>query len=149
MIPNQIWQLDIFILQKYSKHNKGFKNIICAIDVFTRKVYAVPIKTKNIDDCTTGLNEIITQAGVSPVTIMSDNDSSFKGNVFQKLLSKYNIIHYMNIVGDHHALGIIDRITRTLKSIITKLFLRNKNNNWVDYLDKIINIYNNSLHLII
>ena len=28
MIPNQIWQLDIFILQKYAKHNKGFKNII-------------------------------------------------------------------------------------------------------------------------
>ena len=52
----------------------------------------------------------------------------------------------MNIVGDHHALGIIDRITRTLKSIITKLFLRNKNNNWIDYLDKIISIYNNSPH---
>ena len=79
MIPNQIWQLDIFIMQKYAKHNHGYSDILCALDVFTRKVYAVPIKTKDIDDCTTGLSTIIKEAGVSPVTIMSDNDSSFKG----------------------------------------------------------------------
>ena len=77
---------------------------------------------------------------------MSDNDSSFKGEQFQSLLRKYNIAHDMNIVGDHHALGIVDRFARTIKTVFTKIFLRNKKNNRVDYLDKVVDQYNSSPH---
>ena len=146
MFANQIWQIDIFILQKYVKANHGYRDILCAIDVFTRKVYCVPMKTKDIDDCTMGLNKIFKIAGLTPKTIMSDNDSSFKGGIFQKLLKRYDIDHDMNIVGDHHALGVVDRFARTLKSILTKIFLRNEKNNWYDYLEKVIDRYNNTPH---
>ena len=146
MIPNQIWQIDIFILQKYVKFNHGYRDILCAIDVFTRKVYCVPMKGKDIDDCTMGLNQIIKKAGLTPLTIMSDNDSSFMGGKFQKLLSKYNINHEINIVGDHNALGIVDRFDRTLKTVLTKIFLRSGKNNWYDHLDKVISTYNNTQH---
>ena len=146
MFANQIWQIDIFILQKYVKVNHGYRDILCAVDVFTRKSYCVPMKTKDIDDCTMALSKIFKIAGLTPKTIMSDNDSSFKGEKFQKLLKTYEVDHDMNIVGDHHALAIVDRFARTLKSILTKIFLRNKKNNWYDYLEKVINTYNNSPH---
>ena len=146
MFANQIWQIDIFILQKYVKYNHGYRDILCAIDVFTRKAYCVAMKNKDIDDCTMGLNTIIKKAGSTPMTIMSDNDASFKGGKFQKLLNKYKIAHDMNIVGDHHALGIVDRFARTLKTILTKTWLRNNKNNWVDYFEKIIDRYNDTPH---
>ena len=77
---------------------------------------------------------------------MSDNESSFKGGKFQKLLSKYNIFHDVNIVDDHHVLGIVDRFARTIKTIFTKIFLRSKTKNWVDSLNKVVDRYNESPH---
>ena len=146
MCPHQIWQIDIFILQKFVKHNRGFRDIFCAIDVFTRKVYCIAMKTKDIDDCTLALESIIKKSGVKPMTIMSDNDSSFKGDKFQALLKKHEIAHDMNIVGDHNALGIVDRFARTIKTVFTKLFIRTKKTNWIDSLDRIVDRYNELPH---
>lgn len=146
MCPHQIWQIDLFILQKFVKQNKGYRNIFCVIDVFTRKVYCVAMKTKDISDCTNALESIIKKSGVKPMTIMSDNDSSFKGGLFQALLKKHEIAHDMNIVGDHNALGIVDRFARTIKTIFTKIFIRTKKTNWIDSLDKIVDRYNEMPH---
>ena len=41
-----IAQMDIFDLSKYVGSNKNYKYILVLIDVFTRKVYARPIKKK-------------------------------------------------------------------------------------------------------
>ena len=41
---NEIWNIDIFDLSKYDKYNKGYKYIFCAIDIFTRKAFCVPMK---------------------------------------------------------------------------------------------------------
>ena len=49
-------------------------------------------------------------------------------------------------VGDHHSLGIIDRFALTLKRILTKQREINKSSNWIDTLDKVIKIYNNTEH---
>ena len=146
MSPNQIWQIDLFILQKFVKQNRGYRNIFCVIDVFSRKVYCVAMKTKDIEDCTYALDSIIKKSGVKPMSIMSDNDSSFKGGLFQALLKKHEISHDMNIVGDHNALGIVDRFARTIKTVLTKLFIRTKKTNWIDTLDKIVDRYNEMPH---
>src|SRR5436189_261870 len=39
LFKNEMWQLDIFVLQKYIKHNKGYAYILTAVDVFTRQAY--------------------------------------------------------------------------------------------------------------
>ena len=52
---NQLWQLDIFILQKYKKNNKGYGYLLCAIDVFTRKVYIDAMKNKDNEDVRTNI----------------------------------------------------------------------------------------------
>lgn len=143
---NEIWLLDIYILQKYVKDNKGYNNILACMDVFTRKAYCVSMKTKNIDDVYDAFKGIIKAAGDTPQKLISDSDSSFNGGKFQALLDKYSIIHDTVPIGDHFSLGIIDRFARTFKTKLTKIFLRNKKNNWIDYLDKIIDLYNNTPH---
>jgi hypothetical protein len=49
-------------------------------------------------------------------------------------------------IGDHHSLGIVDRFARTLKSKLTKIFIARNNTNWVDFIDKVVEKYNNSPH---
>ena len=75
-----------------------------------------------------------------PHVISTDNDTAYTGADFQLVCKKFNIIHQTNVKDDHHALGIIDRFARTTKMIFSTMFLRNKNNNWVDKLDKNIDI---------
>jgi len=77
---------------------------------------------------------------------MSDNDSTFINKSFQEILEKNKILHQPNIIDDHHALGLIDRFARTLKMILTRLFLQTKSTNWIDYIEQIIKNYNNNGH---
>ena len=48
---DEIWQMDIFVLQKYEKQNKGYGYILAVVDIFTRKAFVEPIKNKNSEDC--------------------------------------------------------------------------------------------------
>ena len=142
---NQTWQVDIFFMTKYKKQNNGFSYILCAVDVFTRKAYAVGMKSKNADDCISAFKSIVSTAGV-PFVITTDTDSTLTGNLFQEYLSNNNIAHNVVILNDHQSLGIIDRFARTLKSILNAYFIRNDDTNWIKILDKVIKQYNNTPH---
>jgi transposase InsO family protein len=140
---NQEWQMDIFILQKYVKFNKGYRDILCCIDVFSRKVYCVAMKNKGIDDVTDALTTIFKTD--IPQKITSDSDSSFLGRKLQTLLKKHQVIHQTVAIGDHHSLGIVDRFARVIKSKFVKIILKN-NGIWYTYLDRVIDQYNDKPH---
>ena len=143
---NEIWQIDIYDLSRYDKSNKGFNYMFAVVDVFSRFAYIVPLKNKDIDSTTKALEEILSYNKSSPDLVMSDNDSSFLGDKFQKLLVKYNIHHDANAIGDHNALGIVDNFAKRIKRILTAQFLHTQNKNWIDNIQKIIRTYNISPH---
>ena len=140
---NEIWQIDIFVLQKYEKQNKGFGYIFAVIDIFTRKAFVEPLKNKSSEDCSIALQNIIKING-SPKVIMSDNDKAYEGKEFNNILNKYDIIINENVIGDHNALGIIDRFARTFKTILSHKFINEQNHHWINDIQEIINIYNDS-----
>ena len=143
--PDQLWQLDIFILQKYVKYNKGYRDMLCAVDVFTRRAYVVLVKDKNLESVMQAIKMMFKLYGV-PYNIMSDIDSTFTCHEFQKLMKEKEITHDMVPVGDHKSLGIVDRFARTLKTKLTKIFIARKETNWIDYIDKVVEKYNNTEH---
>ena len=49
-------------------------------------------------------------------------------------------------MGDHHALGIIDNFSKRLNFIFSKKFKKHKNTRWINKLDGVIKIYNNTAH---
>jgi len=138
-------QMDIYDISKYSKTNKNYKYLLVMIDVFTRQVFLRPLKNKNIDDVISNINDIFTD--YLPRSISSDSDSTFMSKQVQELFDKNNIYHDVVIArDDHRALGIIDRFALTIKTTLSKLFLRNDNTNWIDYITKIVDKYNNTPH---
>ena len=141
---NQLWQLDIFVLKKYSKYNEGYGYILCAIDVFTRKVYCEKMKNKDNNDVLRSMKLILEEVDENPHIIMSDSDSTFLSKKFQTLIQNNNITHDTVVINDHHSLGIVDRFARTLKKRLTKI-IENKNN-WIDYYKAIVKQYNNRGH---
>lgn len=141
--PNEIWQMDLLDYQKYSKQNKGFKYIFIAVDIFTRQARAEPIKAKTAENTAVVMAKIL--GDVKPKVIDSDDGAEWKGQ-FKQLLQQNDIIHIVNDFGDHNSLGIIDRFSRTLKTMIAKYMTGEETKKWVDILQKLIKLYNNSPH---
>ena len=95
------------------------------IDIFTRKLWARPTKTKTAGDVLMALMDILKDAGL-PKRLDSDNGNEFKGVVAQYLKDN-GVIQRMNEIGDHSVLGVVDRVSRTIKSIIYKHFTYSDN----------------------
>lgn len=138
-------QMDIYDLSKYKNYNKGYKYILTVIDVFTRKVFIEPMKNKNSIDVIAALNKILQD--YKPYVLTTDTDKAFISEDTQAELIKNNIIHNTIIArDDHKALSIIDRFARTLKTILSKMYIINKKTNWYDYIYDIVDKYNNTPH---
>ena len=43
---DNIWGVDLADMQSLSKYNKGFKYLLCAIDLFSKYAWVIPIKDK-------------------------------------------------------------------------------------------------------
>ncbi len=66
---NHQWQVDLIDLSKYSRWNAGYKYLLCAIDVFSRKSFVVAMKRKS--DTTDAMKLILDVQ--KPILIQSDN----------------------------------------------------------------------------
>ena len=134
-------QIDLCFMDKFGQQNGGYKYILLCIDVFSRYAWAVPLKSKGTEDVLEAFKTI-----PKPACVMSDNGSEFLNRSFTNYLLDENIAQQTAIVGDHHALGIIDRFTLTLKNMIYKMFIANDNVKWKDQLSELINAYNHTPH---
>lgn len=139
------WQIDLLDMQKFSTKNKNNNWILISVDIFTRKAYAQPIKSKKPDDVLLGLSKIITQANDTPLIISSDNGKEFMGSL-GRFLDKSKIIHRTADVGDHNKLGIIDRFSKTIKNMLFKYFTETGKGEWISMLPVFIKSYNEMEH---
>ena len=46
---DNIWDVDLADMQSLSKYNKGNKYLLCAIDLFSKYAWVVPLKDKKRD----------------------------------------------------------------------------------------------------
>jgi hypothetical protein len=77
-------EMDIFVLDKYSKQNKGHGYIFAVVDVLSWKAYAYPMKHKALEDTTAALKRFFNEPDVKKYktgfrVIVSDSDFAFLG----------------------------------------------------------------------
>ena len=143
--PNNQWQIDLLDYYKYSSANKGIKYILICVDIFTRKAYAEGIKLKTPEVCSEAFEKILKRAGNKPDSVYHDKGNEFKGK-FDKLCESKHITSIQNDLGDHQALGIIDRFSRTLKSMIQRYLVANNTTKYIQELQDFVSLYNDTPH---
>jgi transposase InsO family protein len=144
--PDQIWQLDLLDMHNYGQQNKGNKWILLGIDVFTRRAFALPMKNKTSEEVLSAFKRIIQEQERQPEKLITDNGSEFINKDFQNFLREKQILHETNEPQYHPTLGMIDRLSRTIKEKIYKTFTNNNTTDWVDSLDNIMDSYNSAPH---
>ena len=81
-------------MQSLSKKNKYIKHLLCAIDLYSKYGFVVPLKDKKGISVTNGFNKIIKQSKRKPNKIWVDQGSEFYNNNFKKWLSDNNICFF-------------------------------------------------------
>ena len=58
---DNIWGVDLADMQSLSKYNKGIKYLLCAIDLFSKYAWVVPIKDKKGTSIVNAFQKIISE----------------------------------------------------------------------------------------
>lgn len=138
-----LYQIDLADYQNIAKFNKGYKYILVVINCFSKFLMTKPLKSKSTREVSDAMRSILDEYG--PVkNVQSDQGLEFFGSHFQKLMKEFNINHY-------HTYSVIkcsmvERVIRTLKSKLQKLFHMTGTYNWVDKLKEVTNEYNTTKH---
>ena len=80
-------------MQSLNKYNKGIKHLLCAIDLFSKYAWVVPLKDKRGISIVNAFQKIISK-GRKPNKIWVDQGSEFYNNSFKDFLKINNIEIY-------------------------------------------------------
>ena len=80
-------------MQSLSKYNKGIKYLLCAIDLFSKYVWVVPLKDKKGASIVSAFQKTISE-GRKPNKVWVDQGSEFYNNSFKGFLKINNFEMY-------------------------------------------------------
>ena len=83
---DNIWGVDLADMQSLSRKNKGIKYLLCAIDLYSKYAFVIPLKDKKGISIANAFNKIIKQSNRKPNKIWVDQGGEFYNNVFEKWL---------------------------------------------------------------
>ena len=70
-------------MQSLSKYNKGIKYLLCAIDLFSKYEWVVPLKDKKGTSIVNAFEKIISERRRKPNKILVDQGSEFFNRFFE------------------------------------------------------------------
>ena len=136
-------QMDLVDL-KYSK-SQGNKNILVLIDVFSRRVWAKPVRSKEPASVAPVLRQILNEMDRAPMVLSSDKGNEFTGPV-DELLEEKNITHRTKGEKyDPNVLAVADRAIQNLKTRLAES-LADEPGEWAQRIHDVVRQYNATEH---
>ena len=81
-------------MQSLSKFNKGVKHLLCAIDLFSKYAWVIPIKDKEGTSIVNAFKKIISEEQRKPNKIWVDQGNEFYNQSFKHFVKISNIEMY-------------------------------------------------------
>ena len=136
-------QVDLADFTKSAEENNGFRYLLVGIDVFSKKVHAVPIHTKQIPDVIGGFTEILDKIGI-PEQIFADSEGAFSSTEFIRLLNKHKIKQIITTSPP----PFVERVIQTLKNMLMARVEASKMNaeKWTEFVPAVLKKYNSTVH---
>ena len=140
---DNICRVNLADMQLISKYNKGIKYLLCAIDLFSKYAFVVPLKDKKGSTIINGFQSILNNSKKKKKSWV-DQGSEFYNPHFKKWLKDNSIEMYST-----HNEGksvVAERFIRTLKNKIYKHMIAISKNVYFDVLNDFVDEYNNTYH---
>ena len=141
---DNIWGVDLADMQSLSRKIKGIKYLLCAIDLYSKYAFVIPLKDKKGISIVNAFDKIIKQSNRKPNKIWVDQGGKCYNNVFEKWLSD-NDINMYSTYNEGKSVAA-ERFIRTLTNKLYKHMTATGKNVYYDVLDDVVNKYNNTKH---
>lgn len=142
-------QIAVDLVDMQRMEYDGYNYILTCIDMFSKKAWVEPLKGKSGKVVSQGMNEILDDIKHPVKTIRSDNGSEFNSKPFKDILKKHNVKQIFSSAYTPQSNGMIERLNGTIKKLIHMFSKATDRNDWVDYLQELVDNYNNTYHRVI
>lgn len=142
---NHLLQMDLAVFSQFSKYNNQYKYILLIIDVFSKKAYGIPLKTKSGTEVSNAIDHFLSDHKKDILYVQTDKGSEFLNSLTQKVFKKHKVKHYTYTNQEIKA-SFVERFTRTLKQKIYRYFTHTNGYRYIDALPHLMHSYNSSIH---
>ena len=111
---DNIWGADLADMQLISKFNKGFRFLLCVIDIFSKYAWVVSLKDKKDVSIVNAFQKILNDSVRKPNKIWVDKGGEFYNSSFKKWL-KGNDTEMYSVHNEAKSV-VAERLIRTLKT---------------------------------
>ena len=80
---NNIWGADIADMKLFSKFNKGFRFLLCVINIYNKYAWVIPLKDKKGVSIVNAFQKLLDTSERKPNKIWVDKGSEFYNNSFK------------------------------------------------------------------
>ena len=142
--PGQIVQMDLIDLQKFSGSNSGYRWILVVLDCFSKKLWMRALKRKEGVETAAAMRSIFHDMDNPIQSVIFDEGKEFLNSSVNMLFAQFSIHSYH--IRTKIKAGAVERVNKTIKNIIWKIFTETGSHRWIDSLEDIQDNYNNTYH---
>jgi len=147
-----VWEYDLIDVKALSRHNDGVKYLLTVIDVFSKFLHKVPLRSKSGKDVSAAFQSVVRDPLYSkpfkrrPVWVRTDKGTEFFNESFQKLLKREGI-QFQVCKNPDIKCSIVERVQRTVRDNLYKYFTHKNTYRYIDVLSDFVSGYNATVHV--
>ncbi|XP_052761971.1 uncharacterized protein LOC128204608 [Mya arenaria] len=140
-------QLDVDLLSmaNLADENDGVRFLLCAIDILSRKLWVLPLKTKTAKEVLGAMKDIMDN--IAPIKIQkvrADKGSEFANRWFKKYMKDINV--YFFTTNNPPKSNFVERVQRTLKEKLYRMMRHKRTYRYIYDLQNVVASYNATPH---
>jgi hypothetical protein len=147
-----VWESDLVDVQSFSKDNDKYRYLLTVIDVFTKYLHVVPLRSKTGTAVASAFQSIFDDSRYTtkqykrrPLWLRTDKGKEFLNRSVQDML-KHEGIQFQVCKDPDIKCSVIERAHRTLRDKLYKYFTYKNTHRYIDVLDRFVKAYNDTPH---
>ena len=146
---NDRWAADLIDYTAKPSQSKDSKEpyqyVLIVQDVFSRKLWAVSLRTKTTEVVQQAFEHIVRSAKGVPRELDTDNGLEFRGT-FEQYLQEEDVEHVVADSRNKNARGTLDAAIRTFKQQLARIQVAENTRNWASLVPRAVAAYNDTVH---
>jgi hypothetical protein len=134
-------------VSKLSEENNDIKFLLCAIDVFTRKLFVQPTPDKKADSVLEAFKTILAFMERLPDNVTSDNGGEFVNAKMKTMLKKLRVKFHVSV--SDNKCSTVEAAQKSLQRRLYKFMVDRETLRYIDILPEIVESYNRCRHRIL
>ena len=142
-----VWECDLVDVRALGRFNDNYKYILSVIDVFSKFLHLVPLKSKTGTAVASAFTSIFKDSSRRrrPVWVRTDKGKEFINKHFRAMLKREGI-QFQVCRNPDVKCSVVERAHRTIRDRLYKYFTYKNTYRYIDVLPKFVKAYNDTVH---